>query len=163
MEIWKTIKGFENYQVSNLGNVKALNYKRTKKEKIINQCIDKSGYSYVRLWLNSKANTKKIHQLVAIAFLNHKPCGMKIIVDHIDNDKNNNHLNNLQLLSNRENCSKDKKNKHSNYTGVTLDIRKNIWMARIYFNNKHKYIGGFNTELKARDAYILELSKINTQ
>ena len=76
MEEWKIIEGFENYSVSNKGNVK--NNKRNKKLK---PQIDDQGYKHVALYLNGKPYRKQIHRLVALAFIpnpENKPC-----VDHI--------------------------------------------------------------------------------
>jgi hypothetical protein len=77
MEIWKTIKGFENYQVSNLVNVKSLKFG---KEKILKQVIMNNGYLSVGLCINGISKTKTVHQLVAIAFLNHISCGLILII-----------------------------------------------------------------------------------
>lgn len=49
MEVWKDIPGFENYQISNYGNVKSLNYGRTGKTKLLKPTISGKGYLQVRL------------------------------------------------------------------------------------------------------------------
>jgi hypothetical protein len=90
--------------------------------------------------------------LVAMAFLNHKPCGHKLVVDHIDNNPLNDRLYNLQVITHRQNCSKDKKGT-SKYTGVTWEKRINKWKAHIRINSKLKYLGYFTDELKAANAY----------
>ena len=112
MEIWKDIEGFVGYyKISNLGNVKSVerivNYSDNRL-RIYNSAIIKSnicgrGYNVIRLTKDKSKRTFYIHQLVAMAFLNHKPNGNTIVVDHIDNNKNNNDLLNLRLLSNMEN------------------------------------------------------------
>ena len=65
-EIWKEIEGFKDYEISNLGRVKSLKYN---KERILKAVINTDSYLTVCL---SKKN-KTIHQLMAIAFLSHKP------------------------------------------------------------------------------------------
>ena len=55
-----------------------------------------------------------------MAFFGHVPGGYKIVVDHIDNNRLNNHVSNLQLITQRENSSKDRKNGTSQYTGVVF-------------------------------------------
>jgi hypothetical protein len=123
MEIWKDIEGFVGYyKISNIGNVKSVerivNYSDNRL-RIYNSAIIKShicgrGYNVIKLTKNKSKKTFYIHQLVAMAFLNHKPNGNKIVVDHIDNNKNNNDLLNLRLLSNMENIMRyhnSKKNK----------------------------------------------------
>ena len=69
-EIWKDIPNYEKkYQISNLGNIKTLNYKGTKKEKILKQQIDKDGYKYIVLHKNGKIKYYMIHRLVALVFI----------------------------------------------------------------------------------------------
>ena len=163
MEIWKSIKGYEDYEVSSLGRVKSLARKGSPKEMILKGSKGfgaGSNYLLVAIYKNKKRLSISIHKLVAQAFLNHKPNGNTIVVDHIDNDENNNAVSNLQLISHRENLCKDKRNKTSKYTGVTLNINTTRWVARIRegFNTKH--LGTFNTELEASNAYQLALKSI---
>lgn len=114
MEIWKNINGHNNYEVSSIGNVRRKKgetiYKDGRVAKfsqtVLKQSIDRKGYLRVYLSSESKKQTIRIHKLVAIAFLNHTPCGMDLVVDHIDEDKTNNYANNLQILTNRENIIK---------------------------------------------------------
>ena len=163
IEIWKDIPEFEGYyKVSNLGNVRSLNYR--KKKGIVKQLskgLNSNGRYRVTLCKNGKnSSNKKIHQLVAMAFLNHKPCGHKIVVDHIDNNKENDKLYNLQLISNRENTVKDIKGGTSKYTGVCWNKRQCIWKSSIRINGKVKHLGYFKSEKKASQAYQNELKKI---
>jgi hypothetical protein len=161
IEIWKDIPKFKNYQVSNLGNVRSLNYNRTKKIKNLKLKINKRGRIAVNLSQNGiRYDNFKVYQLVAMAFLNHKPCGHKVVVDHIDNNKKNNKLYNLQLITQRENSSKDKKNKTSKYTGVCWNKKQKKWQSAIQINNKIKHLGYFVDELEASKIYKKELEKI---
>tara|TARA_R100000951_G_C2571106_1_gene158795 strand:+ start:123 stop:629 length:507 start_codon:yes stop_codon:yes gene_type:complete len=168
MEIWKEIKGFEDYEASNLGRVKSLArtiYKtngttQTYKEKILKPGINDKGYLVLSLRRSGKAKTKKVHQLVAIAFLNHIPCGHKLVVDHIDNNPLNNKLGNLQIITTRKNCSKDKRGGYSKYTGVTWDKCSKKWTARILINGKRKHLGSFKDETKAAEAYQIALNNL---
>ena len=93
-----------------------------------------------------------------MAFLNHKPCGHKMVVDHIDNNKLNDKLYNLQVITNRENVSKDKKGGNSKYIGVHKE--KNKFRAAIRRDGKIKYLGLFTDEKEAAKAYQNELNKI---
>ncbi len=109
MEIWKDIKGYEGYyQISDSGRVKSLKRKakhssgngyRTVNEIILKSIIDASGYVKVNLNKDGKIKTFTVHQLVAITFLNHMPCGHNLVVDHVDNDKLNNNVQNFVFLS----------------------------------------------------------------
>ena len=94
-----------------------------------------------------------------MAFLGHKLNGMKYIVDHIDNDKLNNNVDNLQVVSNRINSSKDRKGS-SKYTGVCWDKATNKWITKIYINGKNKTLGRFDCEIKASLTYQKELAKL---
>ena len=167
-EIWKDLPNYEGlYQASNLGNIKSLskivirgNVKQHKKEIILKQHKGVNGYFIVRLNNNKKGKTFKVSTLIAMAFLNHNPCGYKLVVDHINNIKTDNRIENLQLLTNRENTSKDKKNCSSIYTGVSFDKKNNKWISSIKINNKSKHLGRFKTEIEASKAYMLELNKL---
>jgi hypothetical protein len=158
VEEWRKVKGFEDYQVSNLGRVKSFKWN---KERILKGSIDRVGYLCVCLNNNSKRSTKKIHKLVAIVFLKHLPCGYNIIVDHIDNDPLNNKLDNLQLINSRENTSKDRKGGTSKYVGVSWHKPNSKWASKIRIEGKSKHLGYFKYELEASNAYQNKLKEIN--
>lgn len=103
IEIWKDIKGYEGkYQVSNLGNVKSLLDKQlNKREKILKPSFNDKGYLRVYLSKESKKATKTIHRLVAETFIPNLE--NKKTVNHIDGNKTNNRVDNLEWLSNTEN------------------------------------------------------------
>lgn len=95
-EIWKDIPGYENlYQVSNLGRIKSLNYQNKGISKILKQAKDYDGYCLVSLSKNGKHITKKVHRLVAETFLGNSA----LQVNHKDENKNNNTLNNLEFCT----------------------------------------------------------------
>lgn len=165
-EIWKDIPDYEGlYQVSDLGRVKSLKRWINNKtnggyfieEKILKQGVSENNYNIVSLCRGGKCVTKKVHSLVAIAFLNHSPNGYKKVVDHIDNDKSNNKLNNLQLITNRKNTTKNSVNK-TGYIGVTFI--KNKYRAAIQINGKRKHIGYYKTANEANKAYRLYMKKL---
>lgn len=96
-EIWKDVKGYEGlYIVSDKGNVKGLKYNK-------NICIQTNwaGYKRVQLYKNNKGKKYSVHRLVAIAFIPN-PHG-KEQVNHIDENKGNNHVENLEWVTNLEN------------------------------------------------------------
>jgi predicted DNA-binding protein (MmcQ/YjbR family) len=156
MEIWKTIPDYEDYQVSSLGNVKSLKWG---KERILKAGFDRGGYLGVVLSDNKKAKSIKVHKLVAIAFLNHTKNGHVEIVDHINNIKTDNRAENLQLISQRENASKDRKNGASAFVGVHINKKK--WSSRITYKNRNISLGVFNSEIEASNSYQKALSELN--
>lgn len=109
MEIWKNIDGYEGqYQVSNYGNVRGLERKvsnhtgiLTVKPKMLKQGKNHKGYPIVYLSKNNKQKTITVHRLVAIAFI--PKIENKPQVNHIDGDKTNNHVDNLEWCDNSEN------------------------------------------------------------
>jgi len=160
IEEYRAVKGYEGlYEVSNFGNIKSLKRKRVLNDKILNPPINQKGYRLVNLNKNGLKYKIEVHQLIAIAFLNHIPNGFKIVVDHIDNNKLNNRLDNLQLITNRENCSKDK-NGTSKYTGVHWNKQCKKWHCSILINGKSKYLGLYTNEIQASNAYQHELKRI---
>lgn len=100
-EIWRPIYGFkDNYLVSNYGNVKSLNYNRTGKEKILKQFENTFGYMQVTL---GKGKQPLVAILVYETFVGPIPKGMQ--VNHIDENKHNNALWNLNLMTPKENSN----------------------------------------------------------
>jgi len=157
-EIWKDIPDYEGiYQVSNLGRVKSF---CKKKENIKTNYLDNVGYYVVSICKNNKCIPRKIHQLVAICFLNHIPCGHKFVVNHINNNPLDNRVENLQIVTTRHNTSKDKKNKTSNYTGVSFCKKQNKWRADMRLKGKSFFLGRFIKEEEANRAYQNKLKEI---
>src|SRR5690606_9654271 len=102
-----------------------------------------------------------VHQLMAMAFLNHKPNKFTVVVDHKDNDPLNNHIDNLQLVSNRKNSSKDRKRGTSKYIGVHWSRKVERWKAVIGHNGKDIQLGTFHDEKEAALYYQNALKAIN--
>lgn len=168
-EIFKDIPGYEGYyQVSNLGRVKSLertlwNGKVFHKHKgiFLKQLLSSNKYMCVNLYKFGKVKRISVHVLVSIAFLNHKQNGFNgLIVDHINNIKTDNKVENLQLITPRENLSKDRVKKYGTLTGAFYDKSRGTWRSDIRINGKLKYLGIFKTELEASKAYQKELKKI---
>lgn len=156
MEIWKDVPDYEGYQVSSHGRVKSF---KCNNPLIMRQCLDKYYYM-VRLCNKGKYKKFRTHQLVAITFLDHKPCGHQLVIDHIDEDKTNNHVDNLRIVTNRFNASR-KTNGTSKYVGVGWDKHCNKWKSQIWVNGKSKNLGSYKIELDAHEAYQKALKLIN--
>lgn len=153
-EIWKAIPGYEGiYEVSDLGRVKSLGNNESRKEKILKPGIVCGGYYNVALNKNGSRKTKLIHQLVAMAFLNHIPCKHEKVVDHKNSNRIDNRLDNLQLITQRENASKDRKNGSSRYIGVTWNKKREKWQSQIIIKGKNIYLGSFDNEYDAHLTY----------
>ena len=162
-EIWKDVPSYEGlYQVSNLGNVKSLKRKGRGEDKLLKTTINRYYYT-VKLYSRSKTKTFKVHQLVAMAFLNHEPCGYEVVIDHIDNNPLNNNVNNLQLITQRENASKDRKCGTSKHIGVSWHKQNKKWHSRITINNKCVNLGFFSSELEASEVYQNALKSITNK
>jgi len=161
-EIWKDIIGYEGlYQISSLGRVKSLGNDKSKKEKILKNILNGSGYFQVGLYKNNKNIVKRVHQLVAIAFLNHKPCGHKLVVDHINDNQTDNRVDNLQIITQRENAYKTQGKYSSQYKGVCFDKYANKWTSKIYINGSLKHLGLFLNQQDAYQAYKNKIKEIS--
>jgi len=148
IEVWHGIKDFENYKVSNLGQIYSI-----KTGKILKQSIDRKGYAVIHLYRNGFRCHKKVHRLVAEAFI---PNPDKLPeVDHIFGDRLDNQSINLRWVSgsantrNREACRKAL----SKYNGVYLERKTNKWYSCVFFFGKNKQIGTFLTEIEAAKAF----------
>lgn len=111
LEVWKDIPGYEGlYEVSNLGNIKSLEKNRdnghhgsTKRhypEKILRKS-DSRGYTVSALFIQGKIKMRLIHRLVALAFIPN-PLN-KPEINHLDGDRKNNRVSNLEWVTRSEN------------------------------------------------------------
>lgn len=161
MEEFRDVIGYEGlYQVSNLGNVKSLSYNKTKKERLLKLRLNKNGYYDVFLSKVNEPSRLNVHQLVAMAFLGHEPCGHELLIDHVNNNKTDNRLENLQIVTNRFNVFKIKVNCSSEFKGVSWHKRSNKWVSRILLDKKRIHLGMFDCELKAALVYQNKLKEI---
>jgi hypothetical protein len=107
-EQWKTVKDYEGfYEVSNLGEVKSLGRLDSRghhlKEKLLSPGKTENGYLFVTLYKNGVGKTFKIHRLVYSTFVEEIPEDMQ--VNHIDEDKENNRVDNLNLMTPKQNSN----------------------------------------------------------
>ena len=113
IEEWKQIEEFENYEVSNYGQIRVKEYikfqkhysgkmsRYVHKSKVLKPRVSNSGYLTVCLWKNGRGKTVRIHQLVAKHFLP-KVEGCNYI-NHLDANKENNHVSNLEWCTQSHN------------------------------------------------------------
>lgn len=101
MEEWRDISGYEGmYQISSYGRVWSI-----RKKKYLNPTLHEKGYLRVKLYKRVYTHGHRdyrIHQLVAEMFFGPCPPGKE--VNHIDGDKTNNHINNLEYKTHQQNC-----------------------------------------------------------
>lgn len=108
-EEWKEIAGYEgDYLISSYGRIKSIKGANSKRvfsqfgaERIMTPINNGRGYLYITLSRNNSRKNHYLHRLVADAFV-HKPDGMNY-VNHIDYDKTNNHADNLEWCTQKEN------------------------------------------------------------
>jgi hypothetical protein len=130
IEIIKTVKNFENYEISNFGYVKS---KKTGKR--LKVSYDKRGYERVGIYLNGKKKTITMHRLVAFNFIDNPQ--NKAQVNHIDGNKVNNTASNLEWVTCQENIV------HANANGLFKEKNKAISekmrnrLKGISFNHKN--------------------------
>lgn len=109
-EIWKDIDNYEGlYQVSNLGNVKSLNYNHTGNPRLLKPHESESGYYYVYLRKDKHTTGFRVHRLVASAFVpnpDNKPQ-----VNHINENKKDNRAINLSWMTAKENSNYGTRNR----------------------------------------------------
>lgn len=156
MENWKTIEGFESYEVSDLGNIrnKITNY-------ILNPILHSTGYLVVNLCNKKKRSMIRLHKIVATSFIENtfnNDC-----INHINGTRTDNKVKNLEWVSQRENVTHSylKINKTSKYHGVSFNKLSNKFISRVRINNKVKSLGYFVNELDAYNEVIKFLENNN--
>lgn len=116
MEKWRDIEGFPGYQVSNLGRVRS--FRKGKPRILKPNSGGRTGYPYIGIYCDGKIYTKKIHRLVATAFIQN-PDNLPI-VNHIDGNRENARLENLEW------CSQSRNIVHAFNTGRKTITKKTI-------------------------------------
>ena len=168
-EEWKDVVDYEGiYQISNKGHFRR-NPDNPRKAKYP-LYKNRLGYLYVSISHKTKKANKTIHQLVAAAFISNFKYGMHI--NHIDGDKTNNCIDNLELTNAVHNnthaftlptTTKPGKSKYKNVS-IMLDKRhknpKITYMASVRINSKRHFIGSFSNEVEAALAVDAYLDKI---
>ena len=111
-EIWKDIEGYEGlYQISNKGRVKSLKWG---KERILRPGINGSGYYFIGLYNDGVSKQFQLHRLVAQAFIPNPE--NKPQVNHLDENKKNNCIENLEWATAKENLNYGTRNERAGYS-----------------------------------------------
>jgi hypothetical protein len=152
-----SIENFSNYLIYNNGHVYSI-----KRNIFIKPRFDKDGYKRVSIWGdNKKMKTLKIHQLVAMAYLDFKLDGLsnsKLVIDHIDNNKVNNYLHNLQVITRVQNTRRNKKIRKTGLMPCVYRVG-NKFKSFITINKKKLDLGLFNNEIDAYNEYMIYFNK----
>ncbi len=169
---WKAVyyNGLEtNIEVTKCGRVKRvkvdwLNYNwKTKLGEVDFNKLKLSPQGYKQLTIQIKGlkqRSVQVQQLISAAFFGYQWKGNSLVVDHIDSNKLNNHIDNLRVVTIRENSSKEKTFKSGLPVGVNFFKRDKKYQSRIYINRKHIHLGLFNTIEEASYAYQQKLKTI---
>ena len=130
MEIWKDIEGYEGlYQISNKGRVKSLGNNKNRKEKILSCKPNNKGYLRVNLYKNGKKKHFSVHRLVAIAFI---PNPNNLLeVNHKDENKENNHVKNLEWCTSEYNNNYGTHNERSSISRKGKKHKKHKFKKQI--------------------------------
>lgn len=159
IEEFNDIIGFVGlYKINKDGVIISLKYGKVK---ILKRSVCKAnGYFKINLYINLKRKTYFTHKLVAINFLNHTPCGYNLVVNHKNFIRTDNRVENLEIVTQRENANQKHLKNSSKYIGVSWCKFTNKWSCNIHINGKLKHLGRFNNEYEAFLAYQKELQKI---
>ena len=143
-ERFATIDGFPDYLVTSHGRILSLKYGKIREIKIRKNY--KTKYCYVGLCKNGKVNGIYVHRLVAQAFIPNPD--NKTDVNHIDEDKTNNHVSNLEWVTHKENCNHGTRVQRVSESN-TGKKRTEETKRKLSECKKGKYIGDKNPRAKA--------------
>lgn len=140
-EEWRPLVGYSwPYEVSNFGEVRSLNYRKTGKCKKLNQTVVADGYLAVRLKKEKKPMLFRVHRLVASVFIpnpNNYP-----IVNHKDENKTNNHVDNLEWCTAQHNLTYG--NLTQKKSKVVYQYDKNLNLVHIWNSTMDAQRNGFH-------------------
>lgn len=156
-EIWVPVKGYNGrYEVSNLGRVK-----NSKRGNVLNPTAKSNKYRKVTFYDSGKPNYVCVHRVVVESFL--RDIKRDEVVNHIDGDKLNNNLCNLEIVTCRENNTHGIMKSGRGLTGAVFDKRSKKWRPTIRINGKMIQLGSFDTPEDAHNAYMAALEKSGLQ
>jgi hypothetical protein len=161
-EIWKDIEGYEGiYHVSNLGRVK-----RVATNRVLQPYRNKAGYLLVYLCKNGKRKTHRIHRLVAQSFIPNPE--NKPEVNHLDENKINNMVSNLEWSTRKENCNYGTRNERLSIPIIATKLKTgesrefygtNECARKLVLNNAH-ITSVLKGRLKQTGGYTFQYKKV---
>ena len=131
---WRVITEYPTYEVSTDGQVR-----NKKTGRVLKANPNGFGYLHVGLRKDNKGHTKMIHRLVGEAFIPN-PDG-KLVIDHINRDKTDNHLENLRWATSSENNQNKgrQSNNTSGYKHISSDNTRDKWCIQIHTHKIYRY------------------------
>jgi len=139
------------YYISRCGKVLSI---RSGIIKSILLSIDKDGYLSCNIHRGTGKTKKPLHRLLCNAFMALDMDNRSLCVNHIDGNKVNNSLSNIEIVYRRENTSHYMLNKRHNLIGYSYLSNTNTYKASIGIHGKTKHIGLYDTKEAAHKAYI---------
>lgn len=163
VEVWRDIKGYEGiYQASPVGVVRSLDRVDCRgnrlKGQLLKNCNNSDGYHSIALCNGGHQKTFAIHKIIARTFIG-KSNGLD--VNHIDGNKINNNISNLEYVTRRENCTHGKVS--HGLVGANWNKKLNKWRSAIVFEGKKHSLGHFETEIEAHQAYTDKLKSFGLE
>lgn len=132
-EVWKPIPEYDGvYWVSDFGRVKSLGNDKSRKEKILRSGKDRGGYSQVALYKDGKAKKFLVHRLVWESFNGPIPKGYEI--NHINEEKTDCRLENLNLMTRKENNNWGTRNRR--ISEKMTNGKRSKWVIKLSLNNE---------------------------
>lgn len=139
-DVWGDVIGYEGkYQVNTKGEIRSLNYGRMNKICLLKPYLGNRGYLSVVLSKDNKTKIKMVHKLVAEAFIPNEDS--KPFIDHINNIKTDNRVENLRWVTHKENMRNPLTRKRFSESAKKRPISENAlknWQRRIYCKELNK-------------------------
>lgn len=156
VEEWRDVPGYEGlYQASNMGNIR-----NDKTGAVLRLGLCTEGYHKVTLGYRNSRKTVRAHILVMMSFNVTRPSGMDI--DHIDGNKTNNRLENLEYVTRRVNIQRhhSRTRSTSSYMGVRWCKSKSTWGSKIGYNGSRYHLMYSRTEGNCGKIYEMAVQSI---
>ena len=123
---------------------------------VLKPSVDRYGYKSV----NVSGRTRRVHTLVAEVHMNHTLTD-GYCIDHINSNKLDNRVENLRIISVRDNATIDKVNTSTGLLGVYFREKSSVYESQIRINGNKTYLGSYGTSLEAHLTYLGVLASID--